>query len=95
MNGVERKVDELEARYNPKPKPPVQKPPPAKPSPTRNYFPPGYQQQVHFDEPMDLKGVLKQTPPQAAAYYHPEAISEHGGTTSYASHGRTSSLGGR
>ena len=46
MNNVEKKVDEIEMRFNPKPyvapPSPPKRPVSQRPSPTRNYFPPGY-----------------------------------------------------
>ena len=63
-------------RFNPKPtpRPPPKRPVSQKPSPTRNYFPPGVNQQVHFndgdnmDEKMGIpRSVLKQQSPMSGA----------------------------
>ena len=68
LDHVDKKVTDIEMRFNPKPHTPQPQPvqiqiqqSPRPPSPTRNYFPPGYQAAVHFnDEANNLKGVLKQ-----------------------------------
>ena len=98
LNGVEKQVNMIEMRFNPKPLPVPEPPKRAvsqKPSPTRNYFPPGYPgaNQVHFDDGSDRRGVLKQNNPNQAIALQPsvDGVSEYGGTASHYSNGRASS----